>query len=149
MVLIYSLKFNLVSRNISIAIFDGENGQQGFGWKTTECDSFFWDFRGKINYWACLFGSILKFISHWNIYSRIFLKSVFKSIPDPLWFLTTDKSKVSATNSLKFDHTLCVFYEIYEVNLRVQSECKIGRKYGPEKLQTQTLFTQCELSPRW
>ena len=59
--------------------------------------------REKISSSACLVGSGLKLIFHWNVHSRIFFKSLFRSIFEASKFLTAEKSEVSSANSLGFD----------------------------------------------
>ena len=62
--------------------------------------------REKINSCACLVGSGLKFIFHWNAHSPIFFKSLFRSIFEASTFVTTEKSEVSSANNLGFDAKL-------------------------------------------
>ena len=57
----------------------------------------------KICSFACLVGSGLKFVFHWNAYSPIFVKSFFMAIFKASTFLTTEKSEVSSANDLGFD----------------------------------------------
>ena len=59
--------------------------------------------REKITPCACLVGSGLKFIFHWNAHSPIFSKSSFRSIFEASTFLIREKSEVSSANNLGFD----------------------------------------------
>ena len=59
--------------------------------------------KKKISSCACLVGSVLKFIFHWNTHSPIFFKSLFRSMFETSTFLTTEKSEVLSANNLGFD----------------------------------------------
>ena len=60
----------------------------------------FWILREKITSWACLLGSGLKLIFHWNAQLLILLKSLFKWLAEILTFCTMEKRDVSSTKSL-------------------------------------------------
>ena len=59
-----------------------------------------WILQEKITSWACLLGSGLKLIFHWNAQLLIILKSLFKWLEEALTFYTMKKRDVSSAKSL-------------------------------------------------
>ena len=80
--------------------------------KTTEgCDISF-NFRLKIISWACLLGSGLKLIFHWNAQLLTFFKSLFISFAAVLMLCATLKRDVSSANKCRLEQ-LIIPYSVY------------------------------------
>ena len=77
-------------------------------------------FLEKITSCACLLGSGLKLIFHWNAHLFIFFRSSFKFFADKVISWTTENREVSSANSLGF-----------EIRLSKRSLVNIRRKRGP------------------
>ena len=63
-------------------------------------------FLEKITSCACLLGSGLKLIFHWNAHLFIFFRSSFKFFADKVISWTTEKKEASSANSLGFETKL-------------------------------------------
>ena len=74
----------------------------------------------KITSSACLLGSGLKLIFHWNAHLFIFFRSSFKFFADKVISWTTENREVSSANSLGF-----------EIKLSERSLINIKKKRGP------------------
>ena len=88
-----SFKFNLLSRNIPKCFWREVRGTT-IWWKNKGGCSVICTLQERISWCACLIGSRVKFISHWNAYSPIFFRSLFSSIFKASTILTSEGSEV-------------------------------------------------------
>ena len=70
--------------------------------KSVEGRLFFWSLLEKRTFWACLLGSGLKLILHWNAQLLIFFKALFKWVTKVLILWTMEKSKILSAKHLAF-----------------------------------------------
>ena len=88
----------------------------------------------KITSWACLLGSVLKFIFYWKAQLFILFKSWFNLLADKYWSFITEKSDVSSANSLELETKLSGKSVIYI------------KKYSGPRIVWNTCFNIC---PFW
>ena len=103
----------------------------------------FLNFLVKINYWAYLFGSVLKLIFFWKVHSFTVFKSLFRSLAEPWMSQTTENREVSSANSLiledKANH-LCKSRIVMDLDWTLMNLDEL-----PNLPQSKKLFTRLQL----